>query len=255
MKAPDSTTRIASTHKAVGPILPGKRPSSTCASIVAWTSSPRSCAKSLPRRILVGQTGFGRFELIDVGQVAADQDMTSPDLLGHQRRHFGIGEQVDREVLEDQALPVLRHAERDASGVAAQILAAGHREGKQRRQVGRLARPAANDIVGIGLEPDAGLPDVGSGETLGQAIHELLLPDFDVDSCCRCWWHSRAIPVSSSPSARRSIARLRAGPGRSGYRCRYPWRPSRRGWSARGRGSRGRAAIACRSRRACPGCR
>ena len=34
-----------------------------------------------------------------------------------------------------------------------------------------------------------------------------------------------------------------------------PWRPSRRGWSARGRGSRGRAASACRSRQRVLVCR
>ena len=57
--------------------------------MVAWTSSP----------LMVGtvETGRRRFELVEVGQIAADQDDASFDLVGQQRRNLGIGKQVDRQ--------------------------------------------------------------------------------------------------------------------------------------------------------------
>ena len=121
-------------------------------------------------------TGRGGFELVEVGQVAADHDNPPAHLVAHQRRYGGIGEQVDRKAVEHAALAVDGRAEIDAAAIIVTGRCARQRERHKPWQAWRQRWPAAHDIVAVGLKPHRGLAHLAAGQLPRPIVHERLLP-------------------------------------------------------------------------------
>ena len=103
--APAATTRIAVAHSAQPAIDEYIAPSSSCASMWAWTSSPIIVPPSRPR----GR----RLELVEIEDVAADQHVAPLDLRSERLRRNIAGEQLDRQFREYRPLRIGRCAEAD----------------------------------------------------------------------------------------------------------------------------------------------
>jgi hypothetical protein len=91
VNAPHSTTRIANAHSETGHFRRERAGGvEQLRGMVAWTSSP----------LMVGSRRAARrrnLELVDVGQIAADQHDAALDLARQQGRDLRIGEHIDRQ--------------------------------------------------------------------------------------------------------------------------------------------------------------
>ena len=127
----------------------------------------------------VASPGKRRVELVEIGKVPADQDIAVPDDLRDQRRAVGIGEQVDRDLVEHRTIGRQRQAEADRAIIVREPRVAlsggvGQRDRHDRRQAVVLARPAARDAVVVGFQQDAGRLDHRAGDR-GEVAPEILL--------------------------------------------------------------------------------
>ena len=120
------------------------------------------------------------FELIDIGQIAADQDVAVLDLAGEQGGAVRRPEQIDRKRAEHRAFTVCGLAKANAALIARQTRLAGHRDRQEKRKSGRLRWPAAHHVIGIGFDPDACLAHVRPRQPAGEGVHKFLLIDLDI---------------------------------------------------------------------------
>ncbi len=132
------------------------------------------------RRTLLADAGSRRVELIEIGDISADQDVTAFDLVGEKTGGGRIGEQLDRKLREDRPVLEPRFAVEQAAGIIGKGLRLrNQRVGQERRQSCRTTRPAAHHAIRIRLDPHARRRDVARRQAGLEGPHEPFLPGLD----------------------------------------------------------------------------
>ena len=129
---------------------------------------------------ILGHPGQRIFELVGIGQIAADQYVAALDLASQGRGDGGVDEQIDRERLENVIFVVERRAVEDAALISGGAGSPAHCHRQERRQVTRLVGPVAKHIVGIALDMDRGHAHIWIVDPGEEGVEEFLLPDLDV---------------------------------------------------------------------------
>ena len=126
-----------------------------------------------------------RIELVKVRKIATDQDVATPNRLGHQPCAVGIGEQIDRQLVEHRAILGGRYAKADRAEVVPKArigigaLLGGQRHRQHRRQICILVRPPPRDCIGIGFKQNAHRADRRRAHRVDIFLEILLLLECD----------------------------------------------------------------------------
>jgi hypothetical protein len=133
-----------------------------------------------PFRHLAVAARHRRLEIVEVLNIAADQNVTPLDLGAHRGGQLA-DEQIDRQLGENGIILALRQPVGDRPFEAAKLrMSPRQRIRHQRRQLARLVRPAPHHIVAVGADADAGRLDRPGRRLLQESAQELLLPDLDL---------------------------------------------------------------------------